>query len=205
MNTTTTQVPQAMHYDNIELFRFNFNFDKFTSKQAYILINLICNSRLSKEIHFDKYAIATFAPSDKSQRYPKIECIDDYKKGVNCLVFRLSESIHNMGIYDMMFLYQTTGPNIGNYGYILYNSTTQKYVHKYFVEFDYNSLMKSINVSLNSLDKLDIYDFYTQRYNYLMHNVQPTIEITNKGYEEMIAKHKTKIDDFIYKRTQMHQ
>lgn len=180
-----------------ELFRYNFNFDKFTNKQASILIKLITNSRLNNEIEFYKYGLVTFDNNDYSNKYPNIECLDEFKKQTNCLIFKLHDSIKNMGVYDMMFLYQTTGPNIGNYGYILYNSKTGKYVHKYFIEFDYNSLMQTINASLNLLSKLDIYNFYEEKYNYLMHQTNPTIDITNFGYNKMIEKHNKKISGFI--------
>lgn len=190
-----------MNNYRFEFLRYNFNVDKFNKKQAFILTKLITNSRLNKEVKFNSYGIITFDENDKQNKYPNIELVGEiYNKKVNCLVFDLCESMNNNNVYNKLFIYQTTGPNIGNYGYLLYNDETQKYTHKFFIEYEYDSLMKSLNQSLNLLGKLDIYKFYEEKYDAIKNNKPPVInDITNFGYQKMINNKQNRILNFIKK------
>lgn len=183
---------------SFEFFRFNFNTDKFNRRHALIIKNLVSNSRLKDELVFNSFGLITYNDEDKQHRYPNIEILgSEFNKKTNCIIFDLKESVKNNNYYNKLFLYHSSGPNIGNYGYVLYNTETGKYVHKYFIDYEYESLMCSINQSLNLLSNLEIYDFYKEKYNTLkIKNYISSIDITNKGYNDMINRRHERIKAF---------
>ena len=149
-------------------FEFGFyylNADPIKDKHYRILLNSLQNGRYSQLMSFYKPARIDFDSKDKKHQFPTITEMDEFKrKKTNCLIFNLLLSYANDGQYDKLFLYYSDGFKTPYYGYILYNSETNKYSHKYLICGDINDLHRALNNSFVFMRNKKIYDLFKKKY-----------------------------------------
>lgn len=136
--------------------------DNFKQKQVAILRNVIETGRLVLDMKFSTFAIITFKDEDEKHIYPHIEEIPDYNRlRTNCMIYDLFETDANKGFYDKVIIYQTNGAK-GNgwFGYFLYNSQTNTYVHKYYIDRTEDELCRQLHKSFNLMRFRDKYAPY---------------------------------------------
>ena len=142
-----------MQIYDFELWRWHFTCDPFKQKHAMMIRNLLEGSRLLHQLQFDSYALLTFDENDIALKYPHIESIDGYNKKVNCLIYNLKETDENPGIFNKLFITYYQGKHIQYYGYMMYNTETQKFNHKYFVSAEFGELAVALNKSFNTIKR----------------------------------------------------
>lgn len=150
---------------NVEFTHCYFNCNNFKQKDVEMLLYVISQSRLIHDMKFGGYAVISFdEENDKPHRYPEIKFADDNgndlqfnRKGTNCLMFDLYKTDKNP-TYDKLFLYHTTAKNGQGvwYGWIIYNTKTKKYSHRFFIEHDTQELLLALNrcfCNINTVNK----------------------------------------------------
>ena len=188
---------------NIEFSMPYIETDTIKQKHYYILLQLINNSRLSEFMKFEGPGLIVFDEDDKKHWHPHVSLMDKYNRlKTNCLVFSLSENPNNMGYYDKLFLYYSTGSKISYYGYVMYDSKTNKSNHIYFIEDNYNDLTRCLNQSFIRMFDNTLYDYYAKKYDSVKSRRGLTIEDcpSIKEYEDMIEERKGRVYDFIRRR-----
>lgn len=143
-----------MQIYDFELWRWHFTCDPIKQKHSMIIRNLLERSRLQNQIEFDTYAILTFSDEDSLLKYPHIESIDTFSKSkTNCLIYNLKYTDENPGVFNKLFITFYQGKHISYYGYMMYNTETKKFNHKYFVSAEFGELAVSLNKSFHSIKR----------------------------------------------------
>ena len=159
-----------MKYENLKFNFFYLPISNFKEKHYLILQKTIGNSHLCDFMKFKCPAKITFEDSDKKHQYPIIEELDTFKrKSVNCMVYNLTHNSSNQGYYDTLFLYYDEGIKTPSYGYLLYNSKTQKMNHKFLIYGDISDLCIDLNFTFRTMYNAKIYDHFSRKYDAL-HN-----------------------------------
>lgn len=110
----------------------------FKEKESIILSNIIKGSRLGELVNFDGYANISFDEEDKNHWHPQIKPIESFTRNKsNSLVF----GIKGNNKYNKIFVYQTSLKETRFYGFIFYNTETNKCLHIYNVEYDHTKLI----------------------------------------------------------------
>lgn len=188
----------------MEVFNIKFNMpyieaDVFKQKHYGILLATIGNSRLSEYMHFDGPGLITFNEDDRQHNNPIVTLMDKYNRlKTNCLVYSLPENTSNMGYYDKLFIYYSAGSKISYYGYVLFNTKTNKNEHIYFIDDDYNDLTRCLNQSFNRMYDETLYAYYGKKYDAVKGRRGLTMQDcpSIKDYEEMMAERKNRVYEF---------
>lgn len=152
---------------NVEFTHCYFDCNNFKQKDIDTLLYVISQSRLIHDMNFAGYGVISFdEENDKPHRYPNIRFANDdgskiqfNRKGTNCLMFDLYKTDNNP-TYDKLFLYHTNAKNGQGiwYGWIIYDSVTKKYSHRFFIEHDIQELLLALNrcfYNINTVNKLN--------------------------------------------------
>lgn len=120
--------------------------DKFKQKQVHLIRNIIDQGRLSVDMEFDTYGLITFSEEDKNHYHPIITETTEFNRlKTNCLIYNLKETDTNKKYYDKLFIYQTNGIKTnGFYGFIIYNSETGVFKHKYYIDRTEDELARQL-------------------------------------------------------------
>lgn len=125
-----------MNTYDFELQRWNFPFHNFKQKAAEILINSVHSTNFPYDVKFSSYASLTFKPEDKQLRYPHIEEIESFNRlKTNCIVFDVDTPK-----YNKLFITQYIGRIVEYYGYMMYNTETGVFYHRYLMPYDIGDL-----------------------------------------------------------------
>lgn len=149
-----------------EFERWYFDTDNFKQKQVDNILGIINGGNLREFMTFAGYGNIIYEPEDKCHRYPTIIELDKFNRlKTNCLIFDLSFNTYNNGKFDKCFVYNTNGHQIGNYGFVMYNSETGQIMHKYFIDYAFDSLCHALMKAFHSM----IYDelwlnYYGKKY-----------------------------------------
>lgn len=143
-----------------------FATDNFKQKQIDNILCIIGNGRLNDFLKFSGYGNISFDENDKGHRYPTIVEQDKYNRfKSNCIIYDMTYNRFNNGKFDKCFIYHSNGNQIGNYGYVFYNTQTGKLSHIYFVEDTYDALCQSLIKSFYSLLKDELWiNYYAKKY-----------------------------------------
>jgi len=169
--------------------------DVFKQKHYDILLSLIGNSRLAENMHYDGPGLMTFAVNDSQHNNPIVTPMDKYNRlKTNCLIFSLPSNNRNMGYYDKLFIYYSAGVKIAQYGYVLFNTETNKCQHIYFIDDDYNDLLRCLNQTFNRLSDESLFAFYSKKYDAIQGRNGFTIDDAPRAadYETMINERKNR-------------
>jgi len=149
-----------------EFERWFFDTDNFKQKQVENILGIINGGRLHEYMRFFSYGNISFEPEDKGHRYPTITELDKFNRlKSNCLIFDLSYNTFNNGKYDKCFIYNTVGHQIGNYGFVFYNTKTGELSHKYFIEYTFDGLCQALTKSFHSLIRDELWiNYYGKKY-----------------------------------------
>lgn len=138
-----------MNTYDFELHRWNFPFHNFKQRAAEILINSVHSTMFSSDVKFSCYASLTFKSEDKQLRYPHIEELESFNRlKTNCIVFDVDNPK-----YNKLFITQYNGRTVEYYGYMMYNTETGVFHHRYFVPFDMGDLCIDIKKLFFSVQK----------------------------------------------------
>ena len=138
-----------MNTYDFELHRWNFPFHNFKQRAAEILINSVHSTMFSSDVKFSCYASLTFKPEDKQLRYPHIEELESFNRlKTNCIVFDVDNPK-----YNKLFITQYNGRTVEYYGYMMHNTETGVFHHRYFVPFDLGDLCIDIKKLFFSVQK----------------------------------------------------
>lgn len=186
-------------YNNLEFNFYYLDVNNIKQKHFDTLANIIRMSRLHEYMVLDGPGHMYFDDDDHKHHYPRVEKLDQFNRNkVNCMIFSLPYNEKNDEFYDKMFIYYSDSKT-PYYGYLAYNQTTGKCVHRYLITGDYNELTRVLNEFFNGLFESDIYDYYKKKYdavhriNGLTMNDCPTI----KDYEEMKKRKGERIQKYI--------
>jgi hypothetical protein len=141
----------------METYKFNFNVnymrcDNFKQNHTYIIRNIIEKSRLGYSINFHGYGNTTFDKNDTKLQEPTVEIINEFNRNkTNCLCYNIIDPKYS-NIYDKLFIFQYIGKNDSYYGFVLYNTETGKYSHKYCINYDDSDLCIAITKGFHTLD-----------------------------------------------------
>lgn len=152
---------------DVEFFQYHFNCDTFRKRDIAIILNTITGCRLNDDMKFAGYGIITFdEENDTAHRFPRIRFANDdgtqikeTARGINCLVFDLPVTYKN-NTFDKLYLYHTIGTNKKGtwYGWVAYNTETEKTSHRFFVDHDLNDLMIELNRFFSRINQHNHYD-----------------------------------------------
>lgn len=153
---------------NLEL-TFGLNlYDCYKPKQISMIRSLIEQSRLGNELTFSGYGEIEIG---EDYYKPVITLSDKSSRKTGCIVYDIdtaSARVH--GLYDKLFIFymDPVKSRKSYYCYCLYNSTTRKSSSvPYFETESYGEIAKHINMSFQTYSKLDIYEFYSNKYDYI--------------------------------------
>lgn len=189
----------------MEEFNIEFNMpyigvDTLKQKHYLVLTSTIGCSRLREYMKFEGPGLIVFADDDIKHCHPTVTLMDKYNRlKTNCLIYSLPENSSNMNYFDKLVIYYSAGSKISYYGYVLYNTKTGKSEHIYFVEDNYNDLLRCLNQTFNRLFDKTLYDYYGKKYDALKgRNGLTIIDIpTVKDYEDITTERKNRIYDFM--------
>lgn len=109
-------------------------FSPFKDKEVHTLINFIACCRIGEEIKFDSFG--TVEPNDKQWNGVTVTPQDEYDpKTSTCLIYDMKVTDFNKGDYDKLFIYQSIGKEISNYGFVFLNTKTNKEVEVHTLEY----------------------------------------------------------------------
>jgi len=140
-----------------------FNCDPFKQKDIAHINMLINTTRLHDYMGFNCYANISFDESDRGNRFPIISMVDENgeqyqwsRKTTNCLVYDMKRHDKN-DRYDKLFLYQTCASNGSGiwYGWIAWDSKTNRTSHRFFVIHEYQDLMQALNRMIYNIPELN--------------------------------------------------
>lgn len=174
--------------------------DNFKQKHYNILTATIAGSRLREYMSLEGSAHISFNSSDIQQTSPIVTVLDKFSKmKSNCIVYNLSENMSNQNYYDKLFIYQTIGNKHSYYGYILYNSKLNKCTHIYFLEYDDNNLLSSLNKNFSTMYRREIYEHYSKKNDAIKHkNGLGLNDIqTIKDYNDMKTSYITRKEKYM--------
>lgn len=185
-------------YNNLEFNLYYLDVNNIKQKHYLILSNLIRMSHLGEYMVLNGPGHLYFEEDDHKHRYPKIEKLEQFNRNkVNCMIYDLPYNAKNDEFYDKMFIYYSDSKT-PYYGYLAYNQTTGKCVHRYLINGDYNDLTRVLNDFFETLFNSDIYEYYSKKYdalknrNGLTSNDCPTV----KDYEAMKKRKDERIEKY---------
>lgn len=181
--------------------------DTLKQKHYSVLITMIGNSRLRECMKFEGPGLISFEDDDTKHWHPIVTLMDKYNRlKTNCLIYSLPENPSNMGYFDKLVIYYSTGSKISYYGYVLYDTKTDKSEHIYFIEDNYNDLLRCLNQTFNRLYDKTLYDHYGKKYDSLKSRHGLTINDVPviKDYEDIITERKNRVYDFMNRKIQIH-
>ena len=134
-------------------------FNNLKIKECELLRHIIEGSRIGQYMNFNNYANISFDDEDKLSRFAKIELLENFdRKKTNCMVFNLAKSQLNNDRYNKLFLYMHSTRSDTYYGFILYNTATDKCTQIADVSGEPNDIVQRINrciCDFNACDKLE--------------------------------------------------
>lgn len=137
---------------NLEFSWHGINADNFKQKNVGHILQYINAGSMYQYYQFSTYGRIDFADDDTRHLHPIVTEQDKFNRTkTNCLIFDMPVCDSNDGTYDKMFLYYTNGKTMSNYGFVLYNSTTNHMVHKAYIEDTFEDLIKSMSKVMNHL------------------------------------------------------
>ena len=142
-------------------------FDSFKQKGALIIQNLFRDVRMADYARFHGYGLIT-TNGHKADKIT-IEDVDKFNRlKTNCLVYDLTYNKYNPGKYDKLFIYRTnTSKDNSFYGYILYNTKTDKTTNVYNIEYLDDKLYRYVYRAITHLADDKLWDFYSKKYDAL--------------------------------------
>lgn len=169
-------------------------FDNFKQKSAYILNALFGNGRMRDYAVFSSYGVIT--PLNDKNNKIHIEEIDKFNRSkVNCIIYDLTYNKYNEHKYDKLFIYYSTVTRDTSwYGYVFYNTKTEKTLHKYCIEYLDDKLYQYIYKSILFLSEDKLWNHYSEKYDALKaHDIKGIKTIQqwremNQYYEELPKK-----------------
>lgn len=135
---------------------FGFDCHNFKQKQVSFLRNTIERSRLGLYLKFNSFGETIFNELDKSLRYPITSINKEYNRNrSNCIVYNIVDEYpcEYTKYYDKLFIYQYIGKSDSYYSAVFYNSNTNKYFHKFLIEYDLSELCINISKILYNLER----------------------------------------------------
>ena len=149
-----------------EFQRWFFDTDNFKQKQVDNILGIINGGRLLEFMKFVGYGNITYAPEDHGHRYPTITELDKFNRlKSNCMIFDLTYNTYNNGKFDKCFIYQSNGRQIGNYGFVFYNTETGKLWHKYFIDYSFDGLCQALTKSFHAMLRDEVWlNYYGKKY-----------------------------------------
>lgn len=181
--------------------------DTLKQKHYSVLTSTIGCSRLREYMKFEGPGLISFSDDDTKHWHPMVTSMDKYNRlKTNCLIYSLPENPSNMGYFDKLVIYYSAGSKISYYGYVLYDTKTDKSEHIYFIEDNYNDLLRCLNQTFNRLYDKTLYDHYGKKYDALKSRHGLTINDvpTIKDYEDIITERKNRVYDFMNRKIQTH-
>ena len=192
----------------MEVFNIKFNMpyietDVIKQKHYGILLSTIGNSRLINYMHYDGPGLITFNEDDIQHNNPIVTLMDKYNRlKTNCLVYSLTENTSNMGYYDKLFIYYSVGTKFSYYGYVLFNTKTNKNEHIYFIDDNYNDLTRCLNQSFNHMYDKTLFEYYGKKYDAVKCRHGLTLQNcpTIIDYKSMMKERKNRIYEFVRRK-----
>lgn len=112
----------------------------YKEKDLLSFIKLINGSRVGQLLCGYKYGTITYDQEDKQKFYPIANELDNFSRSkTNCVIFNIKE-----GNYNKLILYQSILKDSGFYGFVVYNTETNKMLHIYNIDLDYTQLLGTI-------------------------------------------------------------
>lgn len=125
-------------------------FSPFKDKECHTLINFINACRIGEEIQFDSFG--TVEPNDRQWNSITVSSQNEYDpKTSNCLIYNMKNTNWNNGDYDKLFIYQTVGKEISNYGFMFLNTETNKEVEVHTLEYSDDVLIHRITEYMHKI------------------------------------------------------
>ena len=144
----------------------NINPSNFKQRMVSEISTMIGAGRMCEFFKFNGYARIDFHEDDVHHFNPFVEVQDKFNRTkTNCLIFDMPINNANRGYYDKMFLYHVNGTSVGNFGYVLYNTTTGKCTHKNYVDDAVDELVQSLAKTVNNMRRYDIHAIYHKKNN----------------------------------------
>ena len=152
-----------MNYD-ITLNFYYQTFDSFKQKNALLIQNLFANGRMIDYAKFYSYGFIE-AENHKAEKI-HIEEMDKFNRlKTNCIIFDLTYNKYNPNKFNKLFIYRSTiSKDNGYYGYILYNTETNKSINVYNVENTDDKLYQYIYRSIINLPNDKLWNHYSKKY-----------------------------------------
>lgn len=165
-------------------------------KTANMLISIITKSRLGQMMSFNSFARMDFDDEkDSLEMHPIVSLQDSFNRlKTNCIVFNVFNNDINDNKYNMCFVYHhSSAKDIINYGYIMYNSKTQKSYHCFYIEPEYDEITRHLIQFFYSLKEKSIFDFYSKKYDALHNNSKDDeYDYSVSGYKKMIKDYRNR-------------
>ena len=115
----------------------------YKEKDLLSFINLVNGSRVGNLLCKYRYGTITYDQEDKQKFYPIVNELDNFSRSkTNCIIFDIREG--NCNKYNKLFLYQSILKDSGFYGFVAYNTETNKMLHIYNIDLNYTQLFDSI-------------------------------------------------------------
>lgn len=125
-----------------------------TKEKEFLKFKHIFNGlQISKLFSFVSYANISFSEEDTKHENAIITELPQFGRNkTNALVYRISPGTINGDLYDKCIFYQYIGSLENYYGFILYNSETQKSHHVYNINYELMYLFIRLKQSINSFN-----------------------------------------------------
>lgn len=137
-----------------------------------VIRQLIGGARLHEELVFDGYGEITFDEADRGNMNPIITVHNncEYKRSkTNCLVYSIvSKRIE--GKFDKMVIYPEEGTLAGRFGFVVFNTSTDAYIHKYLLKDEPQEILLKLEEIFGSMKIQKTFDHITMVDEYLKNN-----------------------------------
>jgi hypothetical protein len=142
-------------------------FDTFKQKSSLILQSLFAGGRMIDYAKFHGYGLIT--TNGHKADIITIEDTDKFNRAkTNCIIYNLTYNKWNPGKFDKLFIYRTNmSKDNAFYGFILYNTETNKMTNVYNIEYSDDRLYQYIYRSIIGLVNKELFEHYSKKYDCL--------------------------------------
>lgn len=128
----------------------HLEFSHFKDKEMRILMSTISSCRIGEEISFNQYGHITYNDTIGTKIHLD-EMGDHYDKNLtNCLIYDIVPSSYNKD-YTKLFIYQSIGKEISNYGFIMLDEKNNKEIEVHTLEYSDDILIHRITEYMHKI------------------------------------------------------
>jgi len=179
---------------------FDYQFKKMYSyvdtsilknKEVNGIMMVLGSGRFKELIKFEGYGVCEYDENDKQLMNPHVTMIEKFNRlRTNVLVYDIFNNGWSKGKYNKLFIFKTNWAKDPTYGFVMYNTETNEFMHYHEIEYAYDILAQDIMKTFNTLHKQNLLNFCKNKY--VCTNTGNYNEFTTEDYyNELMDEYKS--------------